>query len=118
MLTKGQNERFTADSFVLQTGWRLAMIEAALVTVIANCTRPSAALPLTPSLADAPSISSIESSPLPPVRAQIAFLRKNDVFVLDATSGVELRVTDDGRNSSPWWGSDGRTLFFTKQADG
>jgi Tol biopolymer transport system component len=48
----------------------------------------------------------------PPVR--VAFLRERDLFVLDAVTGTETRVTDDQASDAPWWTSDGRTLFFTK----
>jgi hypothetical protein len=59
---------------------------------------------------DGQRLSSALAEDLPSVR--IAFLRGGDVYVLDAASGVEERLTTSGGVGSPWWTDRGEALFF------
>ncbi len=53
-----------------------------------------------------------------PVRAaapvRIAIIRGGDLYLLDAATGAETRLTDDGGNMNPRWNPDGTILTFVK----
>lgn len=49
-----------------------------------------------------------------PTLGKVALIRSGDLWVLDLHSGVERRLTQDGRNRLPRWSSDGRWIAFLK----
>jgi hypothetical protein len=58
------------------------------------------------------------ASPATPPLPRVAFVRGGDIYVLDPAAGSQFRLTEDGRNRSPIWTSDGRSLLFTKEPAG
>ncbi|HEY0605375.1 MAG TPA: DPP IV N-terminal domain-containing protein [Herpetosiphonaceae bacterium] len=49
---------------------------------------------------------------------QIAYVKENNIWLLDLASGGTWQLTTEGENSDPSWSPDGQTLAFTRMYDG
>jgi len=103
-----------------------ALAKVALCSlVLLSCTSAPAASPFsvgllpdnTPNPVRQPAVGQV-STLFTQVDARIAFVRDRDVYILDATTGIETRLTEGGANSAPRWTTDGTALFFTRNVPG
>ena len=49
---------------------------------------------------------------------QIAYVKENNIWLFDLTTGGTWQLTTEGENSDPAWSPDGQTLAFTRLYDG
>lgn len=49
---------------------------------------------------------------------QIAYVKENNIWLLDLATGGTWQLTTEGENSDPAWSPDGQTLVFTRMYDG
>src|SRR3990172_4203764 len=116
--------RSESTSMIQSVGAALAKVPLCSVVLI-SCRSAPAASPFsvgllpdnTPNPVRQPAVGQV-STLFTQVDARIAFVRDRDVYILDATTGIETRLTEGGANSAPRWTTDGTALFFTRNVPG